>query len=139
MIDSRRLNKIFSCIGSLPSNPSKVGWSIVGYVGSRKNRERVYLEEDIEFESIEWHLSMWEVKVGVLWEVVRMNMNGAKTTNKCPSCGDDNERRFTAYLDGKYKPLDGHWVPYMSDFGGSGWIAIRCQKCGQIFNMDISS
>lgn len=132
MTDNRKLNKIFPhCSG--------LNWHIYGIIGSGKRKEEVFLEKYIKFEDVEYLLQKWNKKIGVLWEVLKLNKDGVKTSNCCPSCGDDNEKRFTNYLDKKYKPLDGSWTPYMSDFGGSGWISIRCQKCGKIFNMDISS
>ncbi len=139
MSDLRRLNEVCTCMGNLPSNPKKTNWSIVGYIGSKKQRERVYLAEDIDFEVLEWRLSEWKEKIGVRWDVLQMNMNGSQTNSVCPKCKDDNEALFTKYLDGKYKPLDGAWSPYSSDFGGSGYITIKCAKCGTIYNMDISS
>jgi len=139
MVDRRRLNEVCPCIGGLPSNRDKVNWSIVGYIGSGKQKERVYLEEDIEFSLVDWRLSKWKEKLGVRWDVLQMNMNGVQVNSVCPNCKDDNEALFTKYLDGKYKPLDGDWTPYASDFGGSGYITIKCAKCKTVYNMDISS
>lgn len=140
MRDLRRLNEVyFSARGIETKDGVKPGICIMGTIGTKQRREKVILEEDIPMDRVEYLISRWKEKVGVRWDVILYNKNGAWTHNDCPSCGCDNDRRFQDYLDGKYKPLDGTWTPYMSDFGGSGWITISCQKCGQLYNIDISS
>jgi predicted RNA-binding Zn-ribbon protein involved in translation (DUF1610 family) len=137
MSDLRRLNKVLWAV-SIIGDVKKYGVS--GRIGSGKNKEIVILESGIDHEeSIHYYLAKWEKKIGVLWAVIQMNKNHIQTYNQCPECGDENDRRYQNYLDGKYKPLDGEWTPFPCDFGGDGYITIRCQKCNTLFNMDNSS
>lgn len=53
---------------------------------------------------------------------------------KCPRCGEKPPEELTPAEEGLQA-----WAAYPMDAGGSGWIGVRCQKCGHHYACDIST
>jgi len=55
----------------------------------------------------------------------------------CPVCGRPEETVYNFAPDEDRVAL--HWSSYMDCFGGSGEAAIKCDRCGCWFVIDIST
>jgi len=62
----------------------------------------------------------------------QLEKDGHDVYGQCPNCGD-------FYEGGDYSINIGNWTPYPFDSGGSGWNAVKCEKCGCVYAEDCST
>ena len=68
MKDRRHLNEVIISYGNTPSTRGKTsGWNVIGIIGTGKNIERVYLEEDFNFDDLKEVESRWVKYIGKMW------------------------------------------------------------------------